>query len=81
MNDKPLKRYTIDISDLNQINIEIEIHERMVKWYEDYLEREGPYEYIQERIDYLNGNLCEYLIAREFAKEGARTYGDEENGV
>ncbi len=79
MSVEALKRYRIEISDLKAINDSIEIHQRMIAWYEDYLEREGEYEYVQERINYLNKDLAEYLIAREFAKEGARTYGEDES--
>lgn len=75
----PLLRYTIDISDLSAINIQIEVHERMISWYLGYLEREGEYDYVHERIEYLNNILGEYLVAREFAKEGVRTYGCEKD--
>jgi hypothetical protein len=47
----------------------------MIDWYEDWKVRNEPYEYVDERIVYLKGKLAEYLIAREFAKEGVRTYG------
>lgn len=73
----PLLRYTIDISKINLINAEIEAHQKMIKWYEEWKERNDPYEYIEDRIAVLNGQLAEYLIAREFAKEGVRTYGME----
>lgn len=73
----PLLRYTIDISKIDHINAYIEAHQRMIDWYEEWKERNGPYEYIDERIKSLNGQLAEYLIAREFAKEGVRTYGEE----
>ena len=74
----PLLRYTIDISKIDQINAYIEAHQRMISWYEDWKERNEPYDYIEERINDLNNQLAEYLIAREFAKEGCRTYGMEE---
>ena len=75
MIEEPLKRYTIDISDLTEINIKIEAYQRMIDWYEGYIERKGEYDYVQERIAHLNNEMSEYLIAREFAKEGCRTYG------
>lgn len=74
----PLPRYTIDISRIDHINAQIEVIQRMINWYEDWKERNDPYEYVDERIATLNGQLAEYLIAREFAKEGVRTYGLEE---
>jgi len=73
----PLLRYTIDISKIDKINAQIEAHQRMIAWYEEWKERNDPYDYIDERIEDLNGQLAEYLIAREFAKEGVRTYGME----
>ena len=45
----------------------------------DWKERNDPYEYVDDRIESLNGQLAEYLIAREFAKEGVRTYGLEDD--
>jgi hypothetical protein len=77
----PLKRYTIDISRLDTINAQIEAYEKMLDWYHQWKEKNGEYDYIDERISNLNNEMAEYMIAREFAKEGARTYGDEENGV
>ena len=73
---KPLLRYTIDISKLDHINIEIEAIQRMIDQYVEWIEKNGDYEYVQDRISYLNTQMAEYLIAREFAKEGARTYGE-----
>lgn len=70
-----LLRYTIDISKINHINSQIEAYQRMIDWYEDWKVRNEPYEYVDELIVYLKGKLAEYLIAREFAKEGVRTYG------
>jgi hypothetical protein len=49
----------------------------MLDWYEGWKERNDPYVYVDERIEALNGQLAEYLIAREFAREGVRTYGLE----
>jgi len=73
---KSLLRYTVDISNLDTINIEIEAHQRMIKFYESWTENHGEYEYVSSRLSHLNNTLAEYLIAREFSKEGCRTFGD-----
>ena len=73
-----LLRYTLDISNIEEININIEAYKKVIGGYEEYMKREGEDEYIQSRINYLNNILCEYLIARQFALEGVRTYGEEE---
>jgi len=73
---KPLLRYTIDISKIDLINMEITALENMISQYELWIEKNGPYEYVQERISHLKNTLAEHLIAREFSKEDARTYGD-----
>ena len=70
-------RYSIPIDSIDRINIEIEVLERMIAFYQDYQEREGEYEYVGERITHLTSNLCEHLFAREFAKEGAKTFGED----
>lgn len=67
-----LPRYTIDISKIDHINAQIEAYQRIINWYEDWKERNDLYEYVDERIEDLNGQLAEYLIAREFAKEGVQ---------
>ena len=72
-----LLRYKIDISKIDQINAHIEAHQRMIAWYEEWIELNEHWDYIDERIGFLNGQLAEYLIASEFAKEGVRTYGLE----
>ena len=77
---KPLLRYTLDITKVNEININIEAYQRVINDYEDYIEKNGEYDYVKERIEYLNSILAEYLVAREFAKEQARTYGSELDG-
>ena len=69
-----LLRYTVDISNVNKINIEIEAHQRVIDFYEMWIKEHGHYEYVLERLSYLNHQLAEYLIAREFAKEGYRTF-------
>jgi hypothetical protein len=67
-----LPRYTIDISKIDHINAQIEAYQRIINWYEDWKERNDHYEYVDERIEDLNGQLAEYLIAREFAMEGVQ---------
>ena len=71
----PLLRYTLDISDIEKLNISIICYEKMISYYESWLEKHGDYDYVHERISHLNNELGEYLIAREFAKEGVRTFG------
>lgn len=70
-----LLRYRIDISRIDQINAQIEAYQKMLSWYEGWKDRNEPYEYIEERIEDLNGQLAEYLIARELATESVRTDG------
>lgn len=74
-------RYKIDISKIDNINAQIEAYQRMLDWYEGWKDRNDPYEYIEERIEDLNGQLAEYLIAREFSLEGGvRTYDEKDGG-
>lgn len=73
---KTLLRYTIDISNLEDINISILSYEKMIAFYESWKESNGDYVYVEERISYLYSVLSEYLIAREFSKEGVRTFGE-----
>lgn len=70
-----LLRYTVDISNVDKINIQIEAYQKMIGFYEMWIEKHGQYEYVTERLSDLNNTLAEYLIAREFAKEGCRTFG------
>lgn len=70
-------RYSIPIDNIEKINIKIEALEKMIAFYQDYQEREGEYEYVEERVQLLTSQLCEYLFAREFAKEGAKTFGED----
>tara|TARA_Y100001970_G_C14228411_1_gene857106 strand:+ start:727 stop:951 length:225 start_codon:yes stop_codon:yes gene_type:complete len=70
-----LLRYTVDISNVDKINIEIGAYQRLIDFYEMWIEKHGHYEYVSERLSYLNNQLAEYLIAREFSREGCRTYG------
>ena len=50
---------------LDEINNSITAHQMMIDWYKDYLERKGPYIYVDERLQELYGRQAEYLIARE----------------
>lgn len=37
----------------------------MVGFYQQYIEKHGDYDYVNERIAYLYNELSEYLIARD----------------
>jgi hypothetical protein len=74
---KILKRYEIPLDDVNQIMMNIECYQKILSFYEDWVQKHGEYDYVDERVQELSGVLCEYLIAREYAKEGARTFGDD----
>ena len=50
---------------IEDINTAISVHERMIDWYQDYIEREGEYDYVNEQINKLYNSLAEYLIARD----------------
>tara|TARA_Y100000034_G_C6867601_1_gene395598 strand:+ start:1260 stop:1484 length:225 start_codon:yes stop_codon:yes gene_type:complete len=64
-----LPRYELAKLDITDINIEIGAYQKVIEHYEDYLLRKGEDKYIQERIDYLYGQLGEYMIAREINME------------
>ena len=55
---------------IEDINIAISVHERMIAWYQDYIEREGEYDYVNGQINKLYNSLAEYLIARDIHIEG-----------
>jgi hypothetical protein len=74
---KPPLRYEISIQDINELNIEIEIRERLIESYLSIQEKIGEYDYIAERIIHLTNEMCEYMIARIWAVEGAKTFGDD----
>lgn len=74
---KPPLRYEIPVQDINKLNIEIEIRERMIDSYLKIQEKIGDYDYIDERIRHLTNEMCEYMIARIWAVEGAKTFGDD----
>ena len=67
-------RYKIPLDDIEKINISIEAYQKLIAFYEEWLEKNGPYDYVVERICALTSEYCEYLFAREFAREGARTF-------
>lgn len=60
-----LKRSIYSNLTIEQINVNITVHERMVEFYQDYLNKHGEYDYVHERINYLYSELSEYLIARD----------------
>jgi hypothetical protein len=68
-----LLREKISKSNLHEINIQIEVYERIIDFYVRYEEEHGEWEYTTERILYLNNIYAEYLIARQMAVEGAST--------
>lgn len=68
-----LLREKISKSNLHEINIQIEVYERIIDFYVRYEEKHGEWEYTTERILYLNNIYAEYLIARQMAVEGAPT--------
>ena len=41
----------------------------MITWYQDYLARNGEYDYVEQQISKLYSSLAEYLIAREIHVE------------
>jgi len=60
-----LPRYKLAKLNLNQINIEIGAYQKVIEFYEDYLIDKGYDKSTQARLDYLYGELSEYMIARE----------------
>ena len=54
---------------IEDINIAITIHEKMITWYQDCLARNGEYDYVEQQISKLYSSLAEYLIAREIHVE------------
>ena len=70
-------RYSISLDDIQEINLNIAAYNKAISFYEEWIEENGEWEYVEERIHYLTNILCEYMIASEFAKEGARTIGHD----
>lgn len=50
---------------IEDINIAITVHQRMIDWYHDYINIKGGSDYIDSRITSLYNSLAEYLIARD----------------
>lgn len=55
------------------------VYERTVEVYQRYLEKHGDYDYVHERINYLYGELSEYLIAKELHMEQKTHIVDSNN--
>ena len=60
-----LLRDKIDKTNIDDININIELYQRMADFYEGWLVKHGPYEYVSERLNQIYGTLGEYLVARD----------------
>jgi hypothetical protein len=69
--NQDLPRYNFSNLNLNQINLEICAHQKIIDFYEDYLERKGEDIYANQRLTSLYGQISEYMIARELHLEGA----------
>jgi hypothetical protein len=63
-------RNQIDKNNIQDINMEIEAHQRIIEYYESYLEQQD-YIYVRERLNSLYSKVAEYIIAREIAEENA----------
>lgn len=75
-NDIPY-RYKIPLENIEDIIVMIEVYQKQIAFYERYLEKHGSYSYVDERIAFLTNKSCEYLIAKEYAREGAKAFGSE----
>ena len=60
-----LPRHDMAKLPINEITTQITALQRMVDYYTDYIERKGEYSYVEERLNYLYGQMAEYMIARE----------------
>jgi len=60
-----LPRHDIAKLPIIEITAQIAGIQRMVDFYIDYIERKGEYSYVNERLNYLYGQMAEYMIARE----------------
>ena len=67
-----LPRYELSKLNLNEINIEIGAHEKVIEFYEDYLLRKGEDIWVNQRLTHFYGRLSEYMIARELHIEVSR---------
>ena len=77
MGDKIPNRYKIPLDNIEEVMVMIEAYRKIIDFYERYLEKHGPYDYVDERICALTSEYCEYLFAKEYAREGARTFGSD----
>lgn len=55
---------------LFEIDMQIEVHQRMIDLYQRMIEKHGEWEYFDERLHELYKVQAEYLIAREETLEG-----------
>ncbi len=62
---KDLPRHELSKLSIKEITIEIAALQRMADFYNDYVERKGEYEYVEERLRELYSRMGEYMIARE----------------
>ena len=60
-----LPRHDISKLPIEEITAQIAALQRMVDYYTDYIARKGEYSYVEERLNYLYGQMAEYMIARE----------------
>lgn len=74
-----LKRNAYSDLTIEEINMNIIVYERTVEVYQRYLEKHGDYDYVHERINYLYGELSEYLIAKELHMEEKTHIVDSNN--
>ena len=74
---KPPLRYETSIENIDKLNIEIQAREKIIRSYMEIKEKIGEFSYIEERIQHLTSEMCEYMIARLWAIEGAKTFGDD----
>ena len=64
-----LLRDNIELSNINNINAYIQAYTQMLDFYEQYIEEHASTEYLESRVQYLNSQLAEYMIARELSVE------------
>ena len=72
----PPLRYETSIENIDKLNIEIQVREKIILSYMEIEEKIGSFDYIEERVRHLTSEMCEYMIARLWAIEGAKTFGD-----
>ena len=66
---KSLLRDNIELDNISNINIHIQAYTRMLDFYKQHIEENSSTEYLESRVDYLNSQLAEYMIAREMSVE------------